>query len=137
MEEEKRGEKLDTEISEESAGEQTLEISAADTMDLEEEQPVPALSSPRESRSRLIRAGLVATVILSGVAVLVAGIFQLTSRWLIPCPTDLPINDPAPILWTRLISDKVGPASLGLPKGVAVEVRLKSFAPAASAEHNR
>jgi hypothetical protein len=80
---------------------------------------------------------LVATVILSGVAVLVAGIFQLTSRWLIPCPTDLPINDPAPILWTRLISDKVGPASLGLPKGVAVEVRLKSFAPAASAEHNR
>lgn len=134
MEEEKRSEKLNVKASEESAGQETVEISAADAPDLPEVQRVCPKSPSVENQGRMIKAGLIAAIILSGIAVLVAGIFQLTSRWLITCPTDLPVNDPAPILWSDLISDRVTPTSLVVPKGVAMEVWLKAIGPATSDE---
>jgi len=80
-----------------------------------------------EKRGRLVTAGLVAAAILSAIAVLVAAVFQLTSRWLIVCPTDLPVNDPAPILWKEMISEKGNQASLGIPEKISQQVKFKNL----------
>jgi hypothetical protein len=76
-------------------------------------------------RGRMVAAGLVATVAVALIALLVAAIFQVTSRWLITCPTDLPVNDPAPILWKAMLSEKVGPYGLGVSGDVLKEAGLK------------
>jgi len=67
-------------------------------------------------RGRMVAAGLIASVILAVVAMTVAGIFQLTSGRLIKCPSDLPVNDPAPILWKDVESKEVKSTSLGVPE---------------------
>ncbi|MEI7449809.1 MAG: hypothetical protein WCJ75_09300 [Desulfomonile sp.] len=84
-------------------------------------------------RGRLITASLVATAILSVIALLVAGIFQLTARWMLVCPTDLPVNDPAPILWKDVVSEKVASRTLGVPEKLLTEVGLKVSGPKNSA----
>jgi len=82
-------------------------------------------NSLRNKRGRMIAAGLVATVILSVIALVVAGVFQLTSRWLIVCPVDVPVNDPAPVLWKAMVEENVVPAALGTPTNVRGETGLK------------
>ncbi|MDQ7781327.1 MAG: hypothetical protein RDU20_00515 [Desulfomonilaceae bacterium] len=78
-----------------------------------------------QKRGRMVAAGVIASVILAVIAVAVAGIFQLTSGWLIKCPSDLPVNDPAPVLWKSLVSDDVASASLGVPKELMEQARWK------------
>ncbi|MDD3472548.1 MAG: hypothetical protein PHS86_07180 [Syntrophaceae bacterium] len=68
-----------------------------------------------DKRSRLISAALVATIILSFISVLVFGIFQITSKMLVVCPQDLPVNDPAPILWQDVVAEQTKSAKLGVP----------------------
>ena len=83
----------------------------------------------------MVATGLVTAVILSLIAVIVAGIFQITSRLLIPCPTDLPVNDPAPILWKNMTSQQVTPQPLGISDKISGEVKLKeASAPPAESE---
>ena len=130
MEEEIKSDKLNIGMSEER-GEETLQMRPTEIPDEKEEQRVSKMTSAAEDRGRMIAAGLIAAVIVSGVAVLVAGIFQVTSRWLIPCPTDLPVNDPAPVLWSEMISDKTTARSLGVPEKLATEVRFKGPVPTA------
>ena len=124
MEEEKKDEKLNIGISAER-GEETLEMRTTEVPDEKEEQRVSKMTSSAEHRGSMIAAGLIAAVIVSGIAVLVAGIFHLTSRWLILCPTDLPVNDPAPILWSEMISDQTTAKSLGVHEKLVTEVRFK------------
>ncbi|MBI5568664.1 MAG: hypothetical protein HY914_01830 [Desulfomonile tiedjei] len=78
-----------------------------------------------QKRGRMIMAGLVAAVILSLIAVVVAGIFQITSRWLITCPTELPVNDPAPILWQQLVAGNTSPQPLGVSPSMESVTKLK------------
>jgi hypothetical protein len=66
-------------------------------------------------RGRMVATGLIAAVILSVIAVVVAALFQLSSRWLLSCTSALPVNDPAPILWKNLTSRQEGSAPLGVP----------------------
>ncbi|MGC8906378.1 MAG: hypothetical protein ACP5M0_02930 [Desulfomonilaceae bacterium] len=93
-----------------------------------EETPSPKSSNNHlaERRGRMITAGLLATVILAVIAILVSGIFQLTSRWLMVCPKDLPVNDPAPILWQDVVAQEPKPAKLGAPEKLASQVLFKS-----------
>lgn len=84
-------------------------------------------NSLAEKRSRMIAAGVVLAVILSVIAVLVAGIFQLTSQWFIACPSDLPVNDPAPILWKKMESTKLGNQPLGVTEKLVSETRFKAL----------
>jgi hypothetical protein len=100
----------------------------------EDEKPVIEVNHLAAKRGRMVATGLVTAVILSIIAVIVAGIFQFTSRLLIPCPTDLPVNDPAPILWRSITAPQLGPQSLGISDKIAGEVKLKeaSASPAES-----
>jgi len=90
-----------------------------------EAEPEPSPDRRSEKRGRLMVAGLIATATVSIVALGVAGIVQLTSRWLTTCPTDLPVNDPAPILWQAVTSDHVKDQPLGVPEKLAGEARFK------------
>jgi len=125
MEEQKRDEKLNTEAPVPSTSAETPATLTPEARSPERDQTILETGPPPEARGRMIKAGLVATVILSGIAVLVAGVFQITARWLMPCPTDLPVNDPALILWNAVISDRVSPAPLGVARGLAREVQFK------------
>ncbi len=78
-----------------------------------------------EKRGRMIASGMVVAVVVGVIAVAVAAIFQLTSTWLIKCPQDLSVNDPAPILWSDVVSAKSKEAPLGVPKKLAKESSLK------------
>jgi hypothetical protein len=90
----------------------------------EEAQPVKE-NALAEKRGRMVVAGAVSVVIISVIALLVAAIFQLTSRWLIVCPSDLPVNDPAPILWKGMVSESVQPQPLGVPEKLTGEAAYK------------
>jgi hypothetical protein len=85
-----------------------------------------------EKRGRMVASGLIAAVVLSLIAVLVAGIFQFGSKFLAPCPADLPVNDPAPVLWKAMTDERVPQQSLGVGQSVSGQVKLK--APVAAAE---
>lgn len=86
--------------------------------------------APREERhGRLIAAGIVAAVIVSAVAIAVAGIFQLTSKWLFACPWDMTVNGPAPVLWNEVASDKVTQHPLGVPEQLARITKFKTQEP--------
>jgi hypothetical protein len=91
----------------------------------EEEKPAVQVEELAVRRGRMVATGLVTAVILSLIAVIVAGIFQVTSRWLAPCPADLPVNDPAPILWKSMTSQQVTAQPLGISEKVSGEVKLK------------
>ncbi len=118
----------ETQPIEEPAVEEPTELAA------EDEKPVIEVNQLAARRGRMVATGLVTAVILSIIAVIVAGIFQFTSRLLMPCPTDLPVNDPAQILWQNVTSPQVTPQSLGISDKIAGEVKLKeaSAAPAES-----
>ncbi len=94
-----------------------------------ENEPVQAQVGLNHKRGRMITAGLVTAVIVSLIAVFVAGTFQFGLRWLRPCPTDLPVNDPSPKLWEEMVSQKVTIQSLGLPEKVRAETQFKRSAP--------
>jgi hypothetical protein len=128
MEQQDKERTLTTAISDEPGAEAST-VGSEDTSAEKEEEQGPKINSSAENRGRLILAGLVATAILSGIAVLVAGAIQLSSKWLIVCPTDLPVNDPAPILWNQMTSGKSVSASLGVAERIAVQVRFKGSLP--------
>ena len=73
-------------------------------------------------------AGLVLTVVLSVVALGVAGIFQLTQWWTKVCPTDPRVNIRAPVLWNEIVAEKVAPQTLGVPDKLRAETALKTAA---------
>jgi hypothetical protein len=95
----------------------------------EEEQQVQEAVSTAQKRGRMIAGGLVTAVVVTLVVVLVAGIFQLSSKWLRPCPAELPVNDPSPKLWQEMVSQKVTIQGLGVPEKVRAETQLKKVAP--------
>jgi hypothetical protein len=82
-----------------------------------------------EPPCRMILTGVTTAAILSIIAVLVAGIFHLSSKWLTTCPHDLPINDPAPILWNQMTSARGPTAPLGVPAAVVAQARFKGGNP--------
>lgn len=107
----------------------TRESTGLETAPKAEEKP--ADNHIAEKRGRMITSGIVAAVLVSVIAVAVAAIFQLTSTWLIKCPQDLSVNDPAPVLWSDLISEKDKRAPLGVPEKLAKESSFKGL-PAAT-----
>ena len=106
---------------EEPAPVEPMELESAE----EPEEAPPKEDALNGKRGRVVAAGLVATVAVALIALLVAAVFQVTSRWLITCPTDLPVNDPAPVLWKAMLSEKVGPYGLGVSGEVLKEAGLK------------
>jgi hypothetical protein len=90
----------------------------------EEAQPVKE-NALAEKRGRMVVGGAISVVIISVITLLVAAIFQLTSRWVIVCPSDLPVNDPAPILWKGMVSESVPPQPLGVPEKLTGEAGYK------------
>ena len=91
----------------------------------EKDTPAEQVSELAAKRGRIVATGLVTAVILSLIAVIVAGIFQVTSKLMTPCPTDLPVNDPAPILWKSMTSQQVTAQPLGISEKISGEVKLK------------
>lgn len=80
-------------------------------------------------RGRMITAGVVTAVLVSLIAVFVAGMFQFSLWWLKPCPTDLPVNDPSPKLWQEMVSQNVTIQGLGVPESARAEAQFKQSAP--------
>ncbi|MFH0960194.1 MAG: hypothetical protein V1897_15985 [Pseudomonadota bacterium] len=76
-------------------------------------------------RSRIITSALMATIIMTLIAVAVAGVFQLTASFMRICPSELPVNDPSPVLWNDMTSDKPVTAILGVPDKLKQETALK------------
>lgn len=130
-------EEIKEEVQEESAPETSVEETAQAAEESEEaalvREELEAANSLHEKRGRMVVAGIVATVALSVIALLVAGIFQLTSKWLIVCPTDLPINDPAKELWQDVTAEKIVSKGLGVPEKLAADASFK-VAPVPAAE---
>jgi hypothetical protein len=79
----------------------------------------------QEKKGRLIGAALIATVVVSFLALAVAGVVQLTTRWMITCPTDLPVNDPEPVLWSAATSPDVKAQPLGVAEKILEQSRFK------------
>ncbi len=77
-------------------------------------------------RGRMLTAVLVVTIVLTFIAVTVAGVFELTGRFLRVCPKELPVNDPSPILWNDVTSEKPVQATLGVSQKLKEETALKS-----------
>jgi len=102
---------------------------AAEEEAKEPEKPVVERDLAGQKRGRMVVAGLVATVVVSLIALLVAAIFQVTSRWLITCPTDLPVNDPAPILWKTMVSESATPFRLGVSGDILKDAGFKGDNP--------
>ncbi|MBI5248913.1 MAG: hypothetical protein HY912_05410 [Desulfomonile tiedjei] len=88
-------------------------------------------NSVAEKRGRMVATGVIAAAILSVIAVVVSGIFQLTAKWMIVCPTDLPINDPAKVLWQEVVSEKDQSKTLGVSGALVQETRFKGPSPEA------
>lgn len=88
-------------------------------------------NSIAERRGRMVAAGGIAAVLLSVIAVVVAAIFQYTAGLVAPCPTDLPVNDPAPKLWNQLDAKQVKSKPLGVPDTLMAEARFKGLPPKA------
>jgi hypothetical protein len=91
-----------------------------------EEEERDSVATAHERRGRWIVAGLTAAAAATVVAVVVAGIFQFTSRWLTQCPRDRTANGPAQVLWKDVISDKSPSQPLGVPKELLQTTKLKS-----------
>lgn len=79
-----------------------------------------------DKRSRLISASLMTVMIVSLVSVFVFGIFHVTGRLWKVCPAEIPINDPAPVLWQDIISEQIKSAKLGVPDKIN-DVYLKAM----------
>jgi hypothetical protein len=110
--------------------EERQEVADVESCKAEEEEEVAvAGAAAREKRGRLIMAGLAAATVATLVAVIVAGLFQFTSKWLTQCPRDRTANGPALILWKGVISDKTAPQPLGVPEKLLQTTKLKTPAP--------
>jgi hypothetical protein len=107
--------------TEEESTTEPLELEGAE----DTERPPTTTDSPAEKGGRMVVAGLVAAVVVSLIALLVVAIFQITSRWLVTCPTDLPVNDPAPILWKAMVSENMPPHKLGVPGEILKDAGFK------------
>jgi hypothetical protein len=121
-------EEKDILLNEDNTEAKSIEVPAAEEPkepQTEEEKSAHEVKELAAKRGRIVATGLVTAVILSLIAVIVAGIFQITSRLLIPCPTDLPVNDPAPILWKSMTSQQVTAQPLGISEKISGEVKLK------------
>ena len=121
-------EQKDTLLNSDATEAKSIEAPAADESEeppTEEEVPATSLSEIVVRRGRTVATGLVTAVILSLIVVIVAGIFQVTSKLMTPCPTDLPVNDPAPILWKNMTSQQVTAQPLGISERISGEVKLK------------
>lgn len=69
-------------------------------------------------RGRMVAAGVIATVALCVIAVAVAAIFNFTVNWFNQCPEDVAVNDPAPVLWNKVVARKSIDADKGLPENL-------------------
>jgi hypothetical protein len=121
-------EEKDTLLNSDETEAKSIEEPAADEPTepaAEEEKPAVQVEVLAVRRGRMVATGLVTAVILALIAVIVAGIFQVTSKLMTPCPTDLPVNDPAPILWTNMTSQEVTAQPLGISEKISGEVKLK------------
>jgi hypothetical protein len=127
MAEEEKNSSLEPEVAE-AAAEDRPERPQIIAEEAEVEQPVLAQASLNHKRGRMIAGGLVTAVVVTLVVVLVAGIFQLSSKWLRPCPAELPVNDPSPKLWQEMVSQKVTIQGLGVPETVRAEAQFKKSA---------
>ncbi len=105
-----------------------LEPAAPDESKEPDQEPKEPTDDPNEldaKRGRMVATGFITAVILSIVVVFVAGIFQISARLLAPSTVDLPINDPAPILWNSATAAQPSGQSLGVSEKIAPEVKLK------------
>jgi hypothetical protein len=131
MEDESKDKSLEGEVVE--AGPSDVPPPASEVADeasrMQEEPPIPAPNAVAGRRGQPVAAGLLAAVILSLIAVVVAGIFQLTSRWLVKCPADLPINDPAPVLWQKMETKDLVGQSIGVPEKLLSQTAWKGALP--------
>jgi hypothetical protein len=120
-------EEKDTLLNSDATEAKAIEEPAADESEEPptEEKPAVQVEELAVRRGRMVATGLVTAVILSLIAVIVAGIFQVTSKLMTPCPTDLPVNDPAPILWNNMTSQQVTAQPLGISDKMSGEVKLK------------
>ena len=84
-----------------------------------------------EKRGRMVSAGILSALILSLLVVVVAAIFQLSSRILLKCPQDLSVNDPAPVLWEKIEVPRLGQQPVGLPDYLLTQAALKAAGPSA------
>jgi hypothetical protein len=107
-----------------NADNQTPETEAME----ESKEPAKTGNSLAEKRGRTVMAGVVLAVILSVIAVFVAAVFQLTARFIAHCPSDLKVNDPAPILWKKMETADLGKQPLGVAGKVLSEARFKGLA---------
>jgi hypothetical protein len=113
----------------EASAEDRPEVQHTATETTPENKAAQAQVVLNHKRGRMITAGVVTAVIVSFIAVLVAGVFQFSLWWLKPCPTDLPVNDPSPKLWHEMVSQKVTIQSLGVPESARAEAQFKQSAP--------
>ena len=79
-------------------------------------------------RGRMITSALIVSIIIVFIAVAVAGVFQLTGHFLQTCPKELPVNDPSPVLWSDVTSQKPASAILGVSEKLKQETALKAQA---------
>jgi len=79
-------------------------------------------------RGRMITSALIVSIIIAFIAVAVAGVFQLTGHFLQTCPKELPVNDPSPLLWSDVTSQKPASAILGVSEKLRQETALKAQA---------
>ncbi len=99
----------------------------AETKAAPEEEP-EHVNALKEKRGRLVIAGLVAAVVLSVIALGVAAIFQITTRWATERPTEPPPSNPAFVLWNDIVSEKKASKPLGVPEKLIGETGLKTIA---------
>jgi hypothetical protein len=95
---------------------------AAPDTDQEDTKPAPepahGNNEVAKRRGRMLAAGLIAAVVLCVIAVGVAAIFSFTADWFDQCPEDIAVNDPAPVLWNKVVTQKSIDAGKGLPEGL-------------------
>jgi hypothetical protein len=120
----------DTQVTEEAPTvEETSEdqvVENAETAEVPQERPGNGLA---EKRGRMIVAGMLVAIIVSVIVVVVAGVFQLTYRGMIVCPKELPVNDPAKVLWQEIVAQQDTRKSLGVPETLLSETKLKGPSP--------
>ncbi len=117
-----------------------------------QQEKAPAEESPQagtnnnnhlaEKRGRMIASAMLAAVVLSLIALVVAGIFNWTAAYLTICPKDLSVNDPAPVLWMELEAKSTKAQPLGVPKNLISTASFKTLpgeakAPGVKDKHNR
>lgn len=116
----------DTQIPEEaSAAEEAPADQVVEEEETAEAREEPAGNGLAEKRGRMVVAGVLAAIILSVVAVVVAGVFQLTAKGMVLCPKELPVNDPARVLWQEVVSQQSVTKPLGVPETLLSQTKLK------------